>query len=114
MINIFRFLQMKREKSSLVIDSNGNITSEDAIKEREIKAKSFWSKLNDTENILGRELTGEEIMSAMQRKIWPCACCGDYLEPIDKTHAHCPTCGLKFRLKDNKIQTMGNMSEDYE
>lgn len=112
-MNILRFLSMKRVNPNLEIDSNGHIVSKDAIEEREAKAKSFWEKVSDAEKILGRELTDKEVMSAMQRGMWPCTCCNSILSPKDKTSVYCPTCGLEFRLKDGKIQTKGNMSEEY-
>lgn len=50
----------------------------------------------------------------MQRGEFKCACCSSYLFPVDDTHVECRTCGLKFRLKDGKIQVKGNNMEDYE
>ena len=97
-MNILGFLLMKKYKH--------------LIKEREAKAKSFWKKVSDAEKIFGRELTNKEIMSAMQRGMWPCAYCYSILSAKDKTGAYCPTCGLEFRLKDGKIQTKRNMSKE--
>lgn len=112
-MNILGFLLAKKHNQDLVIDSNGNITDKHLVEEREAKAKSFWEKVSDAEKILGRELTGKEVMSAMQRGMWPCACCNSILSFKSKTSVYCPTCGLEFRLKDGKIQTKGNMSEEY-
>ena len=112
-MSILEFLLAKKRNPDLVMESNGNIVTNDIIKERELKAKSFWEKVSDTEKILGRELTSKEVMSAMQRGMWPCTCCDSILRPKDNVSVYCPTCGLEFRLKNNKIQTKGNMSEEY-
>lgn len=45
---------------------------------------------------------------------YKCAGCGYYIFQIDDTHAKCPRCDLRFRLKDDKVQFKGNMMEDYE
>lgn len=112
-MNILGFLLAKKHNPDLVMDSNGHITDKHLVEAREAKAKSFWEKVSDAEKILGRELTSKEVMSAMRRDMWPCACCDSILRAKGKAGAYCPTCGLEFRLKDGKIQTKGNMSEEY-
>lgn len=58
--------------------------------------------------------TEEDAWRKMQSGKWHCACCDTYLEPIDSAHVICPRCGLRHRLRKGKIQTKGNMMEDYD
>lgn len=73
-------------------DRKGKVINNNFIKEKEMKED--WEKMQNGE--------------------WKCACCGSFMEPVDKTHVECPTCHLKLRFKDGKIQCKGNMMKDYE
>ena len=55
-----------------------------------------------------------KIWKLMQEGKWHCVCCNAFLEPIDSTHVRCPNCGLRHRLGKDRIQTKGNMMEDYD
>lgn len=56
----------------------------------------------------------ETIWETMQAGKFHCACCESLLIPLDEIHVECIRCGLKHRFKNGRIETKGNMMEDYE
>lgn len=110
------FFKLKAAKKEYgddaIVDSFGHVTTKDAIDKRENDAGKFWEDLSTTERMLGRKLTAKEQWKIIQRGEWRCVCCADLFVPESKSLAVCPTCHLKIKFSNGKIDVVGNMEEE--